>query len=204
MFMDFQEEYGMMVNGRLLGVSLAALTVGFWFLTAAGTAAQDSDLKGRVNKIADALAKKDNATAEKDAKVVAAKEEIEDVMHLFGKKTAKGGGFGVGTQPNSGIELKINELGRRPIAKDKLAKETPDLVRMAYQAAAIGTIAHAKPPDKDEGKKKKSDWLKWSADMKGSALKLADVIKGKDPQAIKTAATKLSSSCTACHEVFRD
>jgi hypothetical protein len=202
--MDSLEEYGMMVNGRLLGVSLATLTVGLWFLTANGTAADDSGLKGQVNKIADALAKKDNAAAEKEAKAVAAKAEIEDVMHLFSKKTPKGGGFGVGTQPNSGIELKINELGRRPIAKDKLAKESPDLIRMAYQAAAIGDIAHAKPPEKDEGKKKKSDWLKWSGEMKDSAVKLADTIKGKDPMAIKTAATKLSASCTACHEVFRD
>ena len=194
----------MMVNGRLLGVGLAALAFGLWFLTAAGTAAEDSDLKGSVNKIADALEKKDKATAEKEAKAVAAKGDIEDVMHLFGKKTPKGGGFGVGNQPNSGIELKLNELGRRPIAKDKLAKESADLIRMSYQAAAIGAIAHAKPPEKDEGKKKKSDWLKWSAEMEDSALKLADVIKGKDPMAIKTAATKLSSSCTACHEVFRD
>jgi cytochrome c556 len=70
--------------------------------------------------------------------------------------------------------------------------------------AAIAEVAHAKPPEKDEPKKKKKDWMEWSDDMKKSALALADIAKTKKPVEIKTAVATLNANCNTCHAVFKD
>lgn len=194
-----------MAYGRLTAVGLAVAALGFATLAGKGGAADD-DAKGAVTKIADMLEKKDTAGAQKAAAAFAPKADIEDVMHLMSLRRSKG--LGVGAKPGAitpdGIEAKIMELGKRPLPAAKLTAESSDLTRMAYVAAAIGEVAHAKPPAKDEGKKKKADWVKWSGDMRDAALKLADATKAKNPMEVKAAATKLYSSCTTCHEVFRE
>lgn len=195
-----------MVNGRLVGAGLTVLALGLGFVVGTGNAA-DADVKGAATKIANLLEKKDSAGAKKEAAAVAPNAEIEDVMHLMSLRRSKG--LGVGAKPGAitpdGIEAKIMELGKRPMPAAKLTAEAADLTRMAYVTAAIGELAHAKPPQKDEGKKKKKDWETWSADMRDAALKLADITKAaKSPADVKTAATKLYSTCTTCHEVFRE
>ena len=61
------------------------------------------------------------------------------------------------------------------------------------------TVATAKAPEKDEGAKKKKDFLEWAADMKKGAEELATAAKAKDPQKVKTAAASLNSACNNCH-----
>ena len=74
---------------------------------------------------------------------------------------------------------------------------------MAYTAAAIGQVANAKPPEKDDGKKKKKDWVAWSQEMHEAALELADAAKKKDAAGVKTAAGKLDNKCNTCTKYSR-
>jgi cytochrome c556 len=75
---------------------------------------------------------------------------------------------------------------------------------MAYRIAAIAEVAHAKPPEKEDAKKKEKAWMQWSGDMGQAALGLADAAKSKKPADVKTAAAKLNTACNTCHGVFRD
>jgi hypothetical protein len=185
---------------------LAVAALGFWFAATRGGAADSKETSGAVLKIAEAFEKKDMEGAKKQAAALAASADIEDVMHSFSLRRAKG--LGVGPKPGAinpdGIEAKIIDLSKKAKPAAQIQTEADALVQMGYVAAAIGEIANAKPPAKDEGKKKKKDWLTWSADMRDSALAFADAAKTKNPMAVQKAASKLYSSCTTCHAVFKD
>jgi hypothetical protein len=204
----FLEEHDMRVHARLVGIGLTAAILGVGFVAGVGGATTGKNLAAGVQQIAADYAKGDTAAATKQAKTLAGKvDEIEDLMHLFSYRKSKG--LGVGPKPGAvtpdGIEAKIMDLAKKQtITQKQLDTEADALLQMAYVAAAIGEVAHAKPPEKDEGKKKKSDWLKWSADMRDSALKMASAVKEKKPAGVLTAVKKLNSSCNACHAVFKD
>src|SRR5207248_8523300 len=114
-------------------------------------------LRAIVQKIADAIEKKDSAQAKTLAEELA-KGDLEEVMHLMSKRDPGGKAkvFGVGKKPNTvtpdGIEAKIQNLGKTPKAQTVIDKEAADLVEMAYRVAAIAEVAHAKPPEKDDAK----------------------------------------------------
>src|SRR5262249_15073712 len=116
--------------------------------------------------------------------------------------------FGVGKKPGSinpdGIEPKIQNLSRKPQPQKLIDRESADLVEMAYRVAAIAEVAKIAVPEKDEGMKKKKDWIEWSEAMRKSADELAEAAKTKDPNAVKTSAARLNSTCNNCHGVFRD
>ena len=95
-------------------------------------------------------------------------------------------------------------MGKTAKKQNEIDKESADLAEMAYRIAAIAEVAHAKPPEKDEPKKKKKDWMEGSADMKKAAVELADASKAKKPVDIKNAAAKLNGTCNSCHAIFRD
>jgi hypothetical protein len=188
-------------------VGMLVLAVGFGFWVAMTGAAADDDPKTTIPKIAAAIEKNAAADAQKQAADLAKKAEIEDVMHVFSLRRSKG--LGVGTTPDAikpdGIEAKIMDLAKKPLDAKKLAEEADALVHMGYIAAAVGEVAHAKPPEKDEGKKKKSDWLKWSKAMNEAAKEFASAVKDKkSPADVQKAALKLNASCTNCHTVFKD
>ncbi len=195
---------------RLLTVSTAVSALGLWFLAAAGSnAADENDLQGAVMKLAGSLEKKDADAKKQAADIAKNLEGIEELMHLMSLRRPNGkGGVGVGPKPGAispdGIEAKIMALAKKPLSKTQLEKEADGLERMAYTAAAIGQVANYKPPDKDDGKKKKKDWLAWSQEMSETALELAEAAKKKDAAGIKTAAGKLDNKCNTCHEVFKD
>jgi hypothetical protein len=197
----------MKLNARLAGVGLVVLALGFWFLATRGGAADDKGgASAAVLKIAQALEKKDMEGAKTQAKALAGKSEVEDVMHMFSLRRAKG--HGVGPKPGAinpdGIEAKLIDLAKKAKPAAQITTEADALVEMGYIAAAIGEFAKAKPPEKDEGKKKKKDWLMWSGEMQEAALAFADAAKTKNPENIKKAATKLYASCNTCHAVFKD
>ncbi len=204
-------------QARALVTGTAALSLAIGFLAAGiGGAADDkADLRTTIQKIADAIEKKEFDQAKKLAEEVAKNIEkkdldLEDVMHLMAKRDPAGKAkvFGVGKKPGAivpdGIEAKVQNMGKKPLPQTQIDKESADLAEMAYRIAAIAEVAQARTPEKDEPKKKKKDWVEWSADMKKTALELADAAKAKKPVDIKNTVAKLNSTCNTCHGVFRD
>jgi hypothetical protein len=185
------------------------LVLGIGLVAASHSVAGMADIKDNVQAIADAYAKGDAAGAEKLAADLAKGTSVEDAMHLFGlRKAAKSKGYGVGDAAGKitpdGIEAKILNFSKKAPVKAAVSKDGEALVTMAFRTAAIAEFAIKKAPEKDMGEKKVADWKKWAGEMKTSALDLAAALKDQDPAKIKTAASKLSSSCSSCHGVFRD
>jgi hypothetical protein len=198
----------MMRTRLLLGVAMVA-GIGLLSGGYASSADEQGGLKGSVQKVADALASDNAAEASKLAADIAKSGEIEEVMNLMKRRDQakdKKKVFGVGETPGEskpdGIEARV--LNLKKTSKSQLDKDNAALITMAYRIAAIAEIAKAKPPEKDEGNKKKVDWLKWAGSMGDSAKELATAAKNKSLPEFKAAADKLNSACSNCHSTFRD
>jgi hypothetical protein len=206
------KEYLMNKHARVLvtGIAVLSLAIGLLAAPSGGAADDKADLRSTIQKIADAIAQKDSGQAKKLAEGVAKNNDLEDVMHLMSKRDPAGKAkvFGVGKKPGAvqpdGIEAKVQNMGKRALPQKQIDKESPELTEMAYRIAAIAAVAHAKPPEKEDAKKKKKDWMEWSADMQKTALELAGAAQAKKPAEIKTVMAKLNTVCNACHGVFRD
>jgi hypothetical protein len=184
----------------------AAVLLGLWFLTEVGRtgAADDYDARDPVLKLAGAIEKKDK-DAKDQAKDIAKKVELENLMHLFQLRSKKGLGVGLkaGAVMPDGMEKKVEMLADKPLAAAALGAEATGLEQMGYAMAAIAEVSIAKPPEKDMGKKKIKDWVKWSEDLRDASLQLAEAAKKKDAAALQKAADKANTSCNKCHDVFR-
>jgi soluble cytochrome b562 len=197
-------------RGLFAGTVILALGLGLLTTGSGGAADDQAGVKESVQKLADAVAKGDMAEAKKLADEIAKSAELEEVMNLMSKRNPKAPkkAFGVGKEPGSitpdGIEVKIQNISRKPMPANQLNKESADLTEMAQRVAAISEIAKLKAPEKDEGAKKKKDWLEWADAMRKGADELAEAAKEKKPDAVKTAAAKLNSVCNTCHGTFRD
>jgi len=174
-------------------------------------AAIEDNVKEALDKIADALEKGDNATAKKEATALAKKiDELNDVMHAFKPRNAKKGVKGIGWGSKKGvvtpdaIEQKLVAIGRDGIAAGDLKKEGEALAKGGWHIAAIAEVTIARAPDKDMGKKKVADWMKWSQDMKEAAVEFAKAAKTGSAADVKTATNKLNNSCNNCHPIFRN
>jgi hypothetical protein len=181
-----------------IALSAALLTV------ASGSTATDDAINNALNAIADKLEKGDTDGAKKAAKEMADKTDVEDFMHGF--KLRKQGGVGVGKKDTitpDGIELKINSIARDGMTAAAMKKEADALARAGNVAAAIGMVALAKAPEKDDGKKKKSDWNEWANSMVQSSGEFAKAAKAEDAASLRKVATKLKQSCDSCHMVFK-
>jgi hypothetical protein len=183
------------------GVGLLSLTV----VTTQGGAPQAGDLNGAINNVADLIEKGDKDRAKKAAETVAANNEVENIMTAFALRKKKG--IGLGPKANEimpdGIELKLEAVVRDGITPALLKKEGPALTRAAYVIAAVGQIAHAKAPEKDVGKAKKADWLKWSDELVKASEEFAGASKGASAADVKKTAAKVKQSCDSCHAVFK-
>jgi soluble cytochrome b562 len=192
------------------GAAVLSLAIGLLAASSGGAADDKADLRSTVQKIAEAIAQKDSDQAKKLAETVAKNNDLEDVMHLMSKRDPAGKAkvFGVGKKPGAvtpdGIEAKVQNMGKRALPQKQIDKEASDLTEMAYRIAAIAEVAHAKPPEKEDAKKKKKDWMEWSSDMKKTALQVAEAAQAKKPTEIKNAVAKLNTVCNTCHGVFRD
>jgi Cytochrome C' len=187
----------------------AFLVLGLGIVSASSSPTSMADIKDSVQAIADALAKGDDAAAQKLAADLAKDTSVEDVMHLFGlRKGAKPKGWGVGDQPGKilpdGIEAKIMGFSKKAPTKSAVTKDADAYLKMAYRTGAIAEFAIKKAPEKDMGDKKVKDWNTWAANMRNGSMELVDAFKAQDPAKIKTAATKVYQNCTQCHGVFRD
>lgn len=192
----------MKVPARLLCVTAVVAALAAWSLSGSSRAADDkADVGKDIDKIAELFAKGDKDAAKKEAEAVAKKtEEIGEVMHQMGlrKKQALGVGPKPGAITPDGIEAKLTALGKRPLAANAMGKEAEALEQMGYRIAAIGQVAQAKLPGKDN-----NQWKGWAEDMTKSGLELAAAAKAKKAADLKAAATKVEGSCNACHEKFR-
>ena len=199
----------MRTHARWLTAGALTLAFGFWFLASAGSgaAADDKGPREAIHKIADALEKGDTAAAKAQAKMVADKNELEDVMHLFALRKVKGEGIGPKPGANAnqdGIEAKIMGLAKR-VPPQELKSDAAAWQRAAYITAAIAEIAqHKCPVEKKTGEKDPAQWKKWTEEMHTSALDFAKAVKAGDAMAVKKAAGRLDGTCRSCHGVFRD
>jgi hypothetical protein len=209
--MNSEKESPMQMYSRMLVAGGFFFVLGAWSI-AAGNASPEGDdagVRGDIQKVANALGKGDADQAKKLAAEVAKSHETEEIMNLMQvrRSSAKKPVFGVGSKPGAiqpdGIESKVMNLAKKVDAK-QLNKESDALVEMANRVAAIATVISVKPPEKDEGQKKKKDWLEWAADMEKSAKELGDAARGKRAPEVKAAAVKLNATCNNCHGVFRD
>jgi Cytochrome C' len=201
----------MTMHVRLLSVGIGILVLGFWSLaTVRVTAAADEGgIKGAVQQVADALEKGNEADAKKHAEEIAKGHDLEDVMNLMSlrrpnvKKPVFGFESASTPKNQDGIEAKVTALSKK-VDPQKVSGESEALFQMAYRIKAISQVAQAKVPEKDEGAKKRKDWIEWAGDMQKSAQDLADAAKSKDAEAVHKAAKKLNSTCNNCHGTFRD
>ena len=182
------------------GVSVVALALAM----ASGNAALDDEANAAVNAIADKLEKGDAEGAKKAAAELA-KTDLDSIMHGFKLKKQKGIGLVKlkDTTIPDGVELAINGIVDGKVSANAMKKESVALTRAGYVAQAIGLVAIAKTPDKDDGKKKVSDWKEWSNSMVSAAQEFSKAATAADPGALKKAAIKLKSSCDNCHPIFK-
>lgn len=196
-----------MISHSRLGVAgLAGLLLSFGFLAGERSrAADDKSLIESIQKLSAALEKNDS-NAKKLAGEIAQKVDLEDLMHLFALRAKKG--LGVGAKPGAvmpdGLEKKLTELAKKPLDSKQVGDESEALTRMGYDMAALAAVAGAKPPAKDEGKKKKKDWIAFSDELREASLQLAAAAKSKKAADLHKAASKADGSCTKCHEIFRE
>lgn len=187
-----------LVGGTLLAAEL-------WLLTATFGQADDNKLKAAqdaVAKVADLLAKNDDAGAKSAAAEARKNFDLDDIMSVFKARTKKG--VGVGPTPGAikpdHIEALFQNMEKRPPPQ----KDAPAVERSAYLSAAVALIVVEKcPVAKKEKDKDPKDWKQWSEDMRTSSLELAKALKDYKAADIKTAVKKVNESCINCHGPFR-
>lgn len=188
-------------------IGLTALVLGLGGLSSPPSNAADGKaLQDGVLKIADSLEKKDAPGAKKMAETIAKDTALDDLMHLFALRTKKG--LGVGSKPGlvspDGLERKLMDLAKKELDPKQLGEESQAIKEMGHSIAAIAAVCIAKPPDKDEGKKKKKDWVAWSIELQEQSMQLALAAKDKKAAEIHKAAKAADATCTKCHDVFRE
>jgi cytochrome c556 len=191
---------------RVWLAGLGLLALGLLFTIAGRVTGGEEKIKKSVLEIAAAIEKGNSAAAISKAKALAKSvEDIEDVMAVF--KLREKGGLGVGAKANAivpdGVELKLLAMGRDAPGQNTVDKEAAALEKMSYVIAAVAEVALAKPPARDEGKKKKKDFIRWAKDMRAAAPLLAAAAKSKSPAEIQKAAAKINSTCSTCHAIFK-
>jgi hypothetical protein len=154
------------------------------------------------------IKKGDDAAAKKMAAALAkgiGEDELGDLMHMFKPRIKGGLGVGEVKGPNpakDGIEVMIRDYARD--VPGNVGKQAANLETTGYWIAALAQVTHAKAPKRDIGKKTIKAWNEYSSDMHKAGIAFAKAAAGKGAQEIKTAASKVYSSCNNCHSVFKD
>jgi len=190
---------------RFLAVAVTLGCAGLW------AGAQDPKAVEAITKQADDVEKKDWKDLSRQGEAIAKANDLKDVMDLFklrrpGEKVS---GLGVGKTPGAikpdGIEAKIMNMRKNPMAPATLEREQADLIRMAEIAAAIASVStHQCPVDKKMGDKDPAEWKKGMEEMHKEAQNLIKAVKAKKPVDAKDAAKSLYDTCLKCHNTFRD
>ncbi len=172
----------------------------------AWAAADKDQVKNDILKLAETIARGDHSAADQQAAEIAKKSELETVMDLLKLRSKKG--LGIGSTPGSlkpdGIEAQIINLSKRAMKPNDLGARAKDLAQAARITAAIALVAQRScPVASKEGDKDPKQWAGWCRDMYEEALRLAAAAEANNPRDVKTVASKLDSSCNACHAVFK-
>jgi hypothetical protein len=198
-----------MSNARnWIAAMIVAAVGGAILLTGASGAGENKEIRDGIDKIATTLQKGDKDGAKKEAMALVKRLKLEDVadaMDLF-KPRAKHG-FGVGEKGSftpDGIEQAIAKFYRDAPAAGTLSKNSVAFEQMGYRIAALGLVASARPPEKFMKDQSPKDWSSWSNDTVEGGLALATAAKAKVAPDIKSAASKLYSTCNSCHTKFRN
>ena len=193
------------MNVRTLIVGGLALALG---LTTSALALALQGKKGSLEPL-DALAKKaQDATFAEECKKVAGSLELDPVMHSF-KPRAKGG-FGIGMKAGlvpanqDGIEAYLPTLSKKGLSAADAGKLADPIIAMCNRVLAIAEVSDHLWPESKESSKSKKKWLDLNEIMKVGAKDLSEAVSTKNYAGVKKAASKLNSSCTDCHSVFRD
>ena len=125
------------------GAAVLSLVIGLLAVGSGGAADDKSDLRATIQKIADALEKKDFAQAKKLAEEVAKTNvDLEEVMHLMSKRDPGGKAkvFGVGKKPGTiqpdGIEAKVQNMGKKALPQTQIDKEAADLAESSHESTS--------------------------------------------------------------------
>lgn len=120
--------------------------------------------------------------------------DLEELMQQF--KPERGGGIELEKA------LQTAAKKRAPLTANEIKAIVPVLLRIAVIAQPCEAFA----PAKDEGKKTKDQWNKWSQEMGVLALDAANLAKAAKPddKALKAALNRVDANCTSCHNVFRE
>jgi len=193
------------MNVRTLIVGGLALALG---LTTSALALALQGKKGSLEPL-DALAKKaQDATFAEECKKAAGSLELDPVMHSF-KFRAKGG-FGIGMKAGlvpanqDGIEPYLPTLSKKGLSAADAGKLADPIIDMCNRVLAIAEVSDHLWPESKESSKSKKKWLDLNEIMKVGAKDLSEAVSTKNYAGVKKAASKLNSSCTDCHSVFRD
>lgn len=117
--------------------------------------------------------------------------EFDTVMRAYTRERL--GGLGMEDYLNTLVELK----GELP------ADEAEAVAAFAHKNVIIAHLARGYPPEEEDGQRTRKTWAALSGEMHAAAQNLAKAAATKKGDAVSAAATKLSDSCTKCHDVFR-
>jgi hypothetical protein len=173
---------------------------------AAWAAADQDSVRNDILKLAETIARGDHSAADQQAADIAKKSQLENVMDLLKLRNKQGLGIGPapGTMKPDGIEAQIINLSKKAMKPNDLEARAKDLAQAARITAAIALVAQRScPVAKKEAEKDPKQWAGWSHDMYEEALRLAAAAEAHDPKDLKAVASKLDSSCNACHAVFK-
>lgn len=187
------------------GLMIALVVV---LASGAGAMAADDDkeIKKAQADILD-LAKKiaDGKDVTKETEAIRKKyEDLNTVMHAY--KPSPKGGIGTGLEPKvgDGIEVKLNNLGKRALPAATLTKEKDALLKLAYVNIAIGEITMHYAPAKPKAGKGAKEWKQHTADMVKASKELVKAVKAGSAAEVKTASINVNAACQNCHSDFRD
>lgn len=119
--------------------------------------------------------------------------DLDIIMHQF--KAERSGGLD--------LEKKFHAQVKH---RGKLTADNyKEIVPMTYQFAVIAQYAETMAPERDEGAKKRNDWINWSQEMGQLSLATAKAAQAPKPddRAVKDLLMKIDANCTSCHKVFR-
>lgn len=127
------------------------------------------------------------------------KVELEHIMQAYKPKAKKGIGVG---EMGEGIEVKLNNMGRRNVPAGVVTKEKDELIKMAYVNLAISRLSKEYPGKK--GSKGPKDWNAHLDNMDKATMEFIKAVKAGDAGKLKGIATNINASCNDCHSEFRD
>lgn len=167
-------------------------------------ATQNADLAAQAVKVAEAMAKKDFAGADKEAKLLSAPPKggmVKGPLHQQAKfeLDTSMSAFRLGKVGGLNIEADIR-AGAKGGTVDPKAAEL-----LGVRTAAIGSYAVHYPNEKAAANAgNKSKWEKLSNEMIALSKEITEAAKGGDAKKLTPLFKKLDANCTNCHNDFRD